>query len=64
MPSYTLTNGNDTFVAYDIDNVVHGLGGNDLIITRLTGPTSFDSLLGGSGNDRLEAGGGNDYLYG
>ncbi|MEM9011428.1 MAG: calcium-binding protein [Pseudomonadota bacterium] len=57
-----LSHGNDT---YDGDGgvtfgVVHGLGGDDLLI----GGAESDTLSGGAGDDTLEGGGGDDVLSG
>ena len=41
-------------------NVIHGLGGNDLI----SASGGDDWVYGGSGDDRLMGGGGNDHLFG
>ncbi len=56
----TGSNGNDTLVGNEFDNVINGSNGNDTLV----GGGGIDTLLGGAGNDTLEGGTGTDRLDG
>lgn len=59
----------DTIVgAEEIDNEIHGFGGNDVLRgvggnNRLHGGAGDDTLEGGTGNDLLEGGPGDDHVF-
>lgn len=59
-PTFTLTEGNDTYTGDARDEIVYGVGGNDSLI----GNNGNDTLYGQSGNDYLSGGEGLDYLDG
>jgi serralysin len=53
--------GNDTMLGNTVDNILSGMGGNDLIVSGL----GNDRLDGGLGNDEMLGGAGNDtYVVG
>lgn len=63
------TQGADTLIAFTSGNVIHGLGGNDVLTgsavrDQLYGDAGDDTLSGGVGDDRLEGGTGADTLNG
>jgi hypothetical protein len=61
MTTYTLTNGNDSFIDdFNTDDTLLGLDGND----QLTGGGGNDTINGGTGNDILTGRGGSDTLIG
>jgi Ca2+-binding RTX toxin-like protein len=66
MPSFTLTDGNDTFPNVEQvfliggDDTVLGLGGDDQILSG----TGNDSVEGGDGNDSVQGNAGDDTLRG
>jgi Ca2+-binding RTX toxin-like protein len=75
MPTFFLTNGNDTFPGGQPhwintgEDVVHGLDGDDTIDGGafndvLNGNNGVDDLFGGVGDDALNGGADNDDLFG
>ncbi len=60
----TGTDGNDTIRALDGTDTLNGLDGDDVLFGGATDADPRDVILGGAGNDEVNAGYGNDLVYG
>jgi hypothetical protein len=60
MPTYNLTENDDTFAASNDDDIIRGLGGNDEIDARF----GNDLVRGGAGNDTVYGRDQDDTIYG
>jgi Ca2+-binding RTX toxin-like protein len=69
MPTYTGTNGDDSYWGGPDADLIEGLGGQDYLLgnggdDEILGGDGDDNLHGGDGNDILDGGEGNDLLQG